>query len=64
MMLIPFSALLLVGSFLLIKSTSPMSHGGSLAPEQAKVRTLLAKMLFFAGLVVMSLAIVAACLMR
>ncbi|HEX4139909.1 MAG TPA: hypothetical protein VHY09_06145 [Candidatus Methylacidiphilales bacterium] len=64
MMLIPFSALLLVTSFILNRNTSTLSHDDSMNYEQRHVREVLAKILFVTGLLVMSAAIVAVCLWR
>jgi len=64
MMLIPFSALLLVISLVLTRNTSTLSHDGNINVEQRQTREVLAKVLFVAGLLVMSGAIVAVSLWR
>ncbi|HEY9013374.1 MAG TPA: hypothetical protein VIN06_20410 [Devosia sp.] len=64
MLLFLFSALLLGISFALIQNTAPISHDIHVKFVRPQTRVILARMLFLAGLLLMSAAIIAACLSR
>lgn len=55
------AALLLLVSFVLIQNTSVISHHGGSRHEWRQMRALLAKILFVASLLMLSVALVAAC---
>ena len=56
------SALILLVSFVLIRDTSPFSMDGGAQFERRQMRAVLAKILFVAGLMLLSIAVLAACL--